>query len=502
MRVLFIRPTLTAQMYEKCKRPTFYEPLGIAYLAAYIREKGHESVILDCLAEGWRTRQKTESLTRFGLRDDEIEARIKTIDPDVIGIECMFTGFDQDCLRTSALAKQLFPEVPVIVGGADASARADKLIQNPNIDIVVRGEGETTLLQILECFEKDNSIPHNILGTTTKECINNPQAELSNLDEIPFPARDLLPMDVFLDDQRSYMPYAKQLPVGIIMSSRGCPFDCIFCSTTKIWKKWRARSPKNIVDEIEFLATEYGIREIAFQDDSFLVDRKRIEEMCHEILRRNLNISWTVPQGLTVKTVTEDILKTMREAGLYRVCFPIECGDPDMQKYIRKKVDLQKVLDLIEYSHKIGLWTYGNFMIGFPEQTADSIEKTAQFVESCGLDMINCYATQPYAGSDLYTEYEKLGLLENTSGTASTQWSTTIDTMFLTAGEVQVRRDEIYQRFTRKRIMRMFTLKGIIQLIRKMNTPKRFIYTLRVFITFMASSLLSGRFSIIPETDR
>lgn len=495
MKALLLLPTVTDRFRANPGRPRMNVPLRVGYLAAAARQHGHDVVVLDCLAAGWRTSQRDGDLTRLGLRDDEIEARIRQIAPDIVGISCMFTGFDGDTRRIAAVAKKALPKVPVVVGGAEASARPAAFADHPNIDLVVRSEGEQVFVDLLAHLEREGVLPDDLAGTAVKGQIN-PLAELiPDVDTIPFPARDLLPMDVYLEDQHVVEPYAKRRPVGYICSSRGCPYNCLFCSTRKLWRKWRPRSPKNIVDEIQVLIDTYHIREINFVDDSFLVDRGRVLDLCNEIKRRNIDISWNVASGITIWRATEEVLHAMVETGYYRAGFPIESGDPAMLKYIRKPIDLDHVGEIIDFCHKLGLWTSGFFIIGFPEQTAESIEKTCLFAENCGLDMISVYILQPYAGSDVYTIMGELGLLNNPDAAASTIFHTTYCSKYFSADELNAKREEMVVRFTKKRLKRLLTPKGLADLRRKMNTPERFLYGTRVFGTFAMNSLRSRKIS-------
>jgi len=496
VRVLLIQPPFTTRVVFKSKRPPMYEPLGLAYLAAAVREKGYDVAVLDCIAEAWWVQRPDGELTRFGLPEPEIEREIGDFAPDLIGVTCQFTGFDKDCLDVATLAKRALPNVPVVFGGADATARADTFIQNPNIDVIVRGEGETPFLAILEHYARARKLPVHVPGTTVAGCVNPVADEIADLDTVPMPARGLLPMKTYLEDQKAIMPYAKRRPIGFMISSRGCPYNCIFCSTTKIWRKWRPRSPKCVVDEIELLVNDYGCHEIAFQDDSFLANPARVSTICDEILRRSIDISWTVPPGLTVPTVNEEVLCGMRAAGFYRACFPIESGDPAMLAYIRKPIKLDRVRAIIEYCNQLGLWTYGNFIIGFPEQTPESVEKTAEYAINSGLDMINVYVAQPYAGSDLYDVFQDLGLLDAPEADASTVFHTMYDTKHFTAEELRAKRDEIYRRFTRQRIRRLFTPKGLNDLRRKTATPENFAYAVRIFGTIARNSLKARKMSL------
>lgn len=496
MRVLLIQPTLTLRDYVLGQRPPMYEPLGLAYLAAVARDAGHEPVVLDCVAEDWANQTQDGAFVRIGMSDDAIAERIREVKPGVIGLTCMFTGFDVDAKRIAAIAKGIYPGVPVLVGGADATSNALKLVEDPNIDMVLRSEGEVSFVEVLKRVESETKTPLDVAGTTVQGRENPSAAPITNLDTIPLPARDLLPMDVYHEDQKPLMPYAKRTPIGFMVSSRGCPFNCIFCSTVRVWGRWRGRSAENVVDEIEVLVKKHGVREIAFQDDSFLAKQKRVIQICDEIRRRKLDISWTVPPGLTVWTVNESILKAMQDSGFYRACFPVESGDPEMLKYIRKPINLDQVLETIDTCHRLGIWTYGNFIIGFPEQTPDSVEKTAEYAVHSGLDMINVYCAQPYAGSDLYEIYDHLGMLDQAGVNASTVFNTQYDTKYFKAEELRAKRDDIYDRFTKQRIRRLFSPRGMNDIRRKLHGPENFAYGMRVFGTFAVRSLKQGKLGI------
>lgn len=496
MKLLLMQPTLSLRDYTLGNRPPMYEPLGLGYLAAAAREAGHKPVVVDCVAEDWENQVMDSGLVRIGMSDDAIEARIREIQPEFIGLTCMFTGFDRDVKRIAAIAKKVNPNVPIAVGGADATSNAKTLVEDPNIDMVLRSEGEKTLVEILRHMENTGEVPMDQPGTTVKGHENSNADSILDLDTIPLPARDLLPMETYHADQTPLMPYAKRTPIGFMVSSRGCPYNCIFCSTVKVWGRWRGRSAENVVDEMEDLVKNHGVREIAFQDDSFLAKQKRVIQICDEIRKRKLDITWTVPPGLTVWTVNEKILKTMQDSGFYRACFPVESGDPEMLKYIRKPINLDQVLETIDTCHRLGIWTYGNFIIGFPEQSPESVEKTAEYAVKSGLDMINVYVAQPYAGSDLYDIYDHLGMLDQMGVDASTVFNTQYDTKYFKAEELRQKRAEIYDRFTKQRIRRLFTPQGVKQIGMKMRTPENLAYGMRVFGTFAKMSLKQRRLGI------
>ncbi len=493
MKVLLINPTFTGMFPANYGRPALYEPLGLAYLGAVLREAGHEPLILDCVAEGWDCHQRDGIFTRIGLRDSQIADYLRKTKPDLVGISSEFTGFERDSLRIATLCKSTLPNIPVIFGGADATARAEEFLTYFDIDLVVRGEGEKTLLLVVDYYERRGELPLNIPGTSLRGRHNEPAEEIEDVDSIPFPARDLLRMDMYLEDQTPLMPFAKRRPIGFMVSSRGCPYNCVFCSTTKIWRHWRPRSPERVVDEMEHLIKQYRVREIAFQDDSFMVDPERVRKICQEILKRKLEITWSVPPGIQANRLTDDLLRVMKRSGFYRACFPIESGDPEVLEWIRKPVDFEEVEAAIALCRHHGIWTYGNFIIGFPEQTLESVEKTAQYAINCPLDMISVYIAQPYAGSDLYEQFQRLGLLHPKKAAASTVFESRYDTLHFKANELCAKREEILRLFLKKRVVRLLSPREVLYTWKKINSPEKFAYAVRIVTHLLTTSLKSGR---------
>ena len=186
----------------------------------------------------------------------------------------------------------------------------------------------------------------------------------------------------------------------------------------------------------------------------------------------------------------------MKASGFYRACFPIESGDPEMLEWIRKPIDLEQVREAIDACNRLGIWTYGNFIIGFPEQTLESVERTAEYAVNCDLDMISVYVAQPYAGSDLYEIYKEMGAFDDPKTAGSTVFHTKYDTKYFKAEELRAKRDEIYQRFMKRRFRRLFSPKGFVDVLRKVNTPENLAYAMRVAGTLARTSLHEGRVAL------
>jgi len=486
MKILLITPYRTNELYQ---------PIGLSYLAAYLRENGHEPVILDPVAEAPDKFKLIGGEKKYGLFDDEIKERILKERPDVIGVTSSFTTFHNEAVRISRICKTAFPSLKVLMGGTHPSMEDIKTLDEESIDIIVRGEGEVTTLKLLNAFSGGSSIA-DIDGITYRENgsvkRNQDAKEIADLDRLPMPAYDLLKMDVYLGNQRERIfPFAKQVPIGFMITSRGCPFKCTFCSTTQNWKRYRWMSVGKVITEIEFLVKNYGIKEIAFQDDSFLAKKNRVEEICKVLIERDLGVTWTVPPGAQIWIVNKVLLKIMKESGLYRICFPIETGNLKSLDYINKPVNLKKAKEIIKECTKLGVWSYGNFIIGFPNETKKEIDETLEYMYDCGLDMCSLYVAQPFAGSVMFDEFKTLGLLpkgEVLEG--STVFNTRYNTVTMRAEELNKTRKDAVHIYMKRRLKLFMTPRGVIEhVIPKINSLDKFFYFIRI-VSFVIKTAL------------
>jgi len=497
-KVLLISPPRTATwnsgVFSVC------EPLGLAYLAAVLEKNGFKVEILDCFILGQENKKTIGNFTRIGLTDEEIKAAILKSGAKIVGISSMFTSLAGDSINTVKLVREVNPKALVVIGGAHATLAYESILQDKDIDIVVLGEGEETFLKIVQNYSREEDLSE-IEGIAIREkglvkC-NAPREHIQQLDLLPYPARHLLPMDLYFKDQeKTTFGFAMRLPVATIMSSRGCPYNCIFCSTSKVWKRdWRGRSAKNVADEIELLVKDFGVKEIAFEDDNFIVDKKRVKDLCNEIINRKIGIKWTVPAGLSTWIIDKDTLVEMKNAGFYRVCFPIESGNNETLKFIRKPVNLNRVTQIIDDSNRIGLWTTGNFVFGFPDENQDKINDTLDFAKTSGLDMAIFYVAQPFAGSDLYSIYEKKGLLR-ADGVfkRSSLVDTVYDTEYFKAAELTNIRNKASSRYLKLRLLFYLTPRGLFfYLFPKINSIEKIKYFLKLIKMYFPAPKLKFR---------
>ena len=358
-------------------------------------------------------------------------------------------------------------------------------IKLPFIDIVVRGEGEYIIADILDCISHNKPFD-NIKGLVWKKkdgnvIVNETREAISNIDDLLWPSYHLLNMKLYLSQKSFNFEYSKNYPIGHMITSRGCMYNCIFCSTSKHFKKFRARSIENILDEMEFLIKKYSIREIHFHDDSFLCDSGRIYTLCNGILERKMKISWQASQGNTVWNITPELLSLMQKSGMYRIGLPIESGSKKILKFIRKPINLERALAVIDECNRLGIYTHGNFIIGFPYETKEDIDNTASFIYKCNLDFVKLLICQPLAGSDLYNVYLKEGLLKESLQSASAYENTKYDTATFTASELNRIRDEIMKKFFTIKMKNILSIKGFNRFVLpKLNSFDKLKYFLRL----------------------
>lgn len=391
----------------------------MAYLAAYLSKHGIPVKILDAVAEGMDIEIEIGNQKRFGLTEYEIKKYIQKDKPSVVGIACNYTAHSRDSHDFAKLVKAVDARIMVIFGGVHASTCSEKILEDPNVDMVVRGEGEETLLEIVNNIKNGLPLDH-IEGTTVradgKVKLNKPRPLIQDLDTLPFPARELMPYEKYMQAYRLYTNYLRRDRVVTMVSSRGCPMDCIYCAVKTVWgKTWRGRSAKNVVDEIEFLINEYNIGEIHFLDDSMAVNKQRLNDICDEIIKRKIDIRWTTPNGIAVWQLDKGLINKMKKSGCYRLTFGLESANKRTLKFINKQYSLEQAEDIINHCHKIGIWTIGTFIVGFPDEQISSINDTITYAVNSKLDFAVFYAATPFPGTRLYEIFQEDGLIINQS---------------------------------------------------------------------------------------
>lgn len=366
-------------------------PLGLASIAAVLEGENYQAEILDANA--------------LQLSESEIAEEIGNV--DITGITAM-TPFINSAIKVAKEIKKEKPGSTVIVGGAHVTVLPEETLSNvPEIDIIVRGEGEETVVELYNALKSGISL-QNVRGITYRDngrVISTPmRPPIADLDSLPFPAYHLLPLHRY----KLHPPHGRKLPFMAILTSRGCPYNCIFCSKPIFGRKVRSQSPQRIASEVEYLEEKFKVKEIAFYDDIFTLDKKRIAKLAEEFKQRNLNLPWTCETR--VDLVTEELLKAMKEAGCYMIAYGIESGNQTILDNLRKKITIAQVRKAIKMTHDIGIQSIGYFMLGSPGETPATIRQTIDFANYLPLDFAQFSVTIPFPGTDLYNLYLKQGI--------------------------------------------------------------------------------------------
>ena len=478
IKVLLLNPFL--EVFED--DPAGINPvLGLAYLASFLRSKNIEVKIIDIAAEGADCVRKIGKKTRYGLPEEQIIERIKDYNPQIIGITCQSTLHANEAHETARLAKMAKKESLLVMGGAHPSAVPGEVLNDKNIDVVVRGEGEITFWDVVKKYSEKRAFAdvNGISFRKSNKIVHNSSRPLlRNLNDLPFPARDLLPMEKYLQESEKGTNYNMDDRVMTMITSRGCPGNCIYCAVRTVWgRTWRGRSPENVVDEIESIIKEFKIKEFHFLDDSIAVDRQRLKGICEEIIRRKLDIKWTTPNGIAVWMLDEKLLLKMRKAGCYRLTFGLESGNKEiLQNFIGKNYDHNKAREMIKFASKIGMWTIGTFIIGFPYETKEQIEDTINYAISTDLDFAVFYIANPFPGTPMYNIYRREKLLPGGNAGEVVRGCRTVN---FSHKEIIEQQSEAFSRFLNSRKKKPW------RFLRKTNSIEDFQYLFKLGKNFL-----------------
>ncbi len=433
MKILLINPPRDNELIGQ--NPTVIEsergynpPLGLLYIAASLREKTSHSVeVIDAQVEEL-------SYPRLG-------ERIRSSRPDVVGISCMtftlldalktatvvkdFGSFSKRALGARAAprpsiagspgeARGVIPSfqkrskmgIPVVFGGSHVHLFPEETIRLPVVDYAVLGEGEEAFVELLDRLEDKRALastPGIVFTQDDGRIVNTGiRPFIGDLDVLPFPARDLVPY-------RKYSSIlARRLPVTTMFTSRGCPFRCSFCDRPHLGKKFRARSAKNVVDEME-QSVRMGIHEILMYDDTFTVRSERVMEICREILRRRLDVGWDI--RTRVDTVTPDMIEALRKAGCRGIHYGVESGTEKILKVLNKGITVQQAREVFQFTRKAGIMVLAYFMIGCPTETRQDIETTLRVMNSLQPDYAHITILTPFPGTKIYLDGLRSGMI-------------------------------------------------------------------------------------------
>ena len=445
MRVMLINPPIDCVLENGHVSPVtsylFYNsaPLGLLYIAAVLERAGETVAAIDGAAE----QEDVNSVAQ----------RVEEFRPDVVGIGSFTVSFETT-KRLAARIKQRLPGVPIVLGSYHVTLVPDQAMADGNFDVGVIGEGEHTMVELMAYYRGERTL-ESIEGI----CFRKPDGDLhftpgrkkfKALDELPFPARHLMPPNIYRPvpvDEHAFPKFA-------MVTSRGCPHACAFCQKAR--SGYRSHSPGYIVDEIEHLVRDFGVKDIAFVDSLFCANKKRVYAVCEEILRRGVKVSWTCSSR--VEVVDKPLLQKMKEAGCWRTRFGVESGSDRVLDFISKGITKEKIRRAITAAHEVGLRPKAFFMVGHMPDTRESILETIEFAKSIPLHdvtvQINTILPETPQEEVWNKEGAKWGRIVNKSTDEKSFWEPTFVPWGMEPHEII----ELHRRFYREFYFRPVTL--------------------------------------------
>jgi anaerobic magnesium-protoporphyrin IX monomethyl ester cyclase len=422
MKITLVNPPYPPSVHS---HPPFI-PLGLGYLAAVAQKAGHEITIIDCQAEK--------------LTLEVFRSRIEKVPSDVIGVTST-TLLYKSAMQLVAIAKQVQPQALTVLGGSHGTFWDENALNEyPSLDLIVRGEGERTFVELLDKLQTRSSLD-NVLGITFRredKVIRTPSRPyIEDLDSLPFPAHDLMPLEGYKHEGKILFP---------LVTSRGCVYWCDFCSTVRMFGRgYRWRSAKNVVDEIELVHDKYGVDQVTFYDDAFSVDRERVMKICGEIRSRRLDMTWDC--GTRVDMVDRELMTAMRDAGCFCVWLGVESGSEKILGAMNKSIKLEQTRKAFKTANKVGLMTIANTVIGFPGETEETARETVRFIKELNPDSVGFYVATPYPGTPMYEQVKQKGWLKITDFDKYDTAIPTFETPWLSMERLSRIRYKAYQEF-------------------------------------------------------
>ena len=351
-----------------------FPPLGIGYIASYLFRRGVNVKIIDCTYQN----------------ENDVISQVKQLNPRVIGMQCILST-EKNALKLARILKK--HDNLLISGGHYPSIDPSLFLKD--FDLAVLGEGEQTVLEIMQNSEDYKDISGIAYKNGDEIVYTEPRKVIEDLDSLPFPARDMFPNEAYQSNGISRFGYS----MTSLITTRGCPFNCDYCSRAVSGNKYRERSKENVVDEIEQILS-YGYDRIWIADDVFTLHKSYVMGVCDEILKRGLKCQWECLSR--ADTLDPELARQMKASGCVRVFFGIESGSNDVLHEMKKHLTVEQAISAIETAKKVGLNTGAFFILGYPGENDNTILQTIKFSNSLSLDYVSFSFPYPFPGTGLY----------------------------------------------------------------------------------------------------
>jgi anaerobic magnesium-protoporphyrin IX monomethyl ester cyclase len=442
MKVLLIQPRI-----ETVYKTVNFPPMGISYIASVLREHDISVSVFDMRLKNY-DRERLASI-------------IKKDKPGIVGISSTTFGFNE-AINLAQFIKNISKDIITVMGGPHASIMPEESAKF--FDYVVVGEGEYTVLDMVNAIEGKEDITKvkGIVYRKDSKTITTPQRPyIQDLDTLPYPAYDLFPLKDY------------NLMILPLLTSRGCPYQCIYCSTYKTFgRPFRPRSPDNIFAEIKFMMATYGVRRFDVLDDNFAMDSQRVINLCQQIIDNKLNIKWECGQGIRADRLNEGVLSIMKKAGCTLIAVGIESTSKKVLLSLKKHSDIDKVRKVLMEAKKVGLTTKGFFLIGSPDETYEDFLKSIEFFKDVDIDFPRFGMLVPYPGTELakwasenpdVTVIPGFDILTHTHiGNVAVAYATTYFSMEDKIKAYELAQEEVEKWIIKKKMERFFGILGFI----------------------------------------
>lgn len=392
-------------------------PIGLAYVAAALREAGIPLKVIDAFAEKPKQARRIDKFTLMGLSDDEVVASL----PEDAGLVFVFALNLTNHISAAGILRAVkaeYPQLPVVILENTQAVTAYSLenvmaeFLDLGADYVLTGEGELRAVELVQTLWKQDAHEklNHLKGLGSKSFFNPPGDPIQEIDKLPFPAWDLFPLENYWNLRFAHGPQKddRYLP---LLTSRGCPYPCRFCVVPYTnQQRWRARSAANVVDEIEFWVNNFGVREFHIEDLDPTISDPRIREMASLIIERSLQITWKIVAGTKVETIrSEETLDLMAQSGCRYISISPETGSPRVLKLMRKPFDLEHAVRLVKRMNQVGIRSQACFVLGFPGEEQEDLQMTWDMVRDLtrkGVDEIALFIITPVPGSAIFDDFE------------------------------------------------------------------------------------------------
>jgi radical SAM superfamily enzyme YgiQ (UPF0313 family) len=453
-RVVFIKAG------HRSARQHYGPPLGILSIASFLRDRINdiEIKLVDMVAKNLTVEQAAKSALEF--------------EPDIVGLSAM-SYEARELSGAAGEIKAAQPGLTVVAGGPHATTAPAKVLEDKNIDYVVRGEGELTFLELLHRLLAGDDA-RDVAGvgyrTEGRAAFSPPREEIVDMDSLSLPAYDLVNLETYWDLPRFGTAFVNREYAPLI-TSRACPYHCTYCHRI-FGTRYRSQSPEIVLRDLETLKSEHGVSEVLFVDDCFNLDRKRVAAICDGMVERGLEFSISFPNGLRGDIIDEETLRKLKAAGAYRITYAVETASPRLQKFVKKNVNLDKLKKVIEITDALDIMADGFFMIGFPGETRAEIEMTLDYALNSRMHSANFWFVTPFPGTELHEQAAEMGLEVPDLDESLLYHDPRTDLSEVPAGELK----KMVQRTIRRFYLNPWRLRRIFKLLpNKMQLPALFL---------------------------